>query len=98
MTLQQKRIHEEIVTKLALKKRQICWTHLWGHPEYRTGRLLCLLARRRPAGLDGRQTEVPNLHREVVIVQENVVGLEVPKEDDIFPNFTDLIDIGNTCG
>ena len=59
---------------------------------------------RRPAqaGLvlckaDG-QTEVPNLHREVVIVQENVVGLEVPKEDDIFPNFTDLIDIGNTCG
>ena len=69
---------------------KLCCTHLWGHPEYRPGGLLGLLAARRPAGLDHCQAKVTNLHCEVVVVQENVVGLEVPAEGDIFSNWSIL--------
>ena len=72
--------------------------HLWSHPEDGAGGLLRLLTSRGPPGLDRRQTKVTNLHGEVVIVEENVVGLEVPEEDGTFSNDTYLIDICNTCG
>ena len=63
---------------------ELYFAHLWGHPEYRPGGLLSLLAARRPAGLHGCQAKVTNLHGEVVVVQENVIGLEVPGEDYTF--------------
>ena len=84
--------------KIASKKKEICCSHLWGHPEYGAGGLLGLLASRWPTGLDGRQTKVPDLHREVVVMEEDVVGLEVPEEEDIFSNSDFWLFWQNTCG